>query len=67
MSRWLNRKNSIKKERFSPTMTSKIDAHLREIRFVHSLLPITSMVLETGTFDPQALKNPEVLHDWQCQ
>ena len=48
-------------------MTSKIDAHLREIRFVHSLVPITSMVLEPGTFDPQALKNPEVLHDWQCQ
>src|SRR6266704_5207787 len=66
-ARWLNRKNSIKKERFSPTMTSKIDAHLREIRFVQSLLPITSMVLETGIFDPHALKNPEVLHDWQCQ
>jgi hypothetical protein len=42
-------------------MRSKIDAHLREIRFVQSLLPITSIVLETGTFDPHALKNPEVL------
>src|SRR5260370_10371256 len=47
-ARWLNRRNSIKTERFSPTMTSKIDAHLREIRFVQSLLPISSMVLETG-------------------
>lgn len=36
--------------------------HLREIRFVQSLLPITSIVLETGTFDPHALKNPDVLH-----
>lgn len=26
-----------------------------------SFLPITSIVLETGTFDPHALKNPEVL------
>ncbi len=60
-ARWLNRKNSTKKGRFSPTMTSKIEAHLREIRFVRSLLPITSIVLETGTFDPHALKNPEVL------
>jgi 5-methylcytosine-specific restriction endonuclease McrA len=60
-ARWLNRKNSIKTERFSPTMRSKIEAHLREIRFVKSLLPITSVVLETGTFDPHALKNPAVL------
>src|SRR6266700_1681262 len=60
-ARWLNRRNSIKRERFSPTMRSKIEAHLREIRFVQSLLPITSIVLETGTFDPHALKHPEVL------
>jgi HNH endonuclease len=32
------------------------------------LLPIQSMVLETGTFDPHALKNPEVLqHKWLYQ
>src|SRR5436309_11189507 len=67
-ARWLNRKNSRKKERFSPTMRSKIEAHLREIRFVCALLPIESLVLETGTFDPHALKNPEVLqHKWLYQ
>jgi 5-methylcytosine-specific restriction endonuclease McrA len=60
-ARWLNRKNSIKNDRFSPTMTSKINAHLREIHFVKSLLPISSVVIETATFDPHALKNPEVL------
>jgi len=58
-------------------MRSKIDAHLREIRFVRSLFPITSIVLETGTFDPHALKNPAVLQKkwplpeghqlWLCQ
>jgi hypothetical protein len=49
-------------------MTSKIDAHLREIRFVQALLPITAIVLETGTFDPHALKNPEVLKNkWLYQ
>src|SRR5215469_14021242 len=47
-ARWLNRKNSIKTDRFSPTMRSKIDAHLREIRFVQSLLPVTTVLLETG-------------------
>jgi len=67
-ARWLNRRNSIKTGRFSPTMRSKIDAHLREIRFVQSLLPMERMVLETGTFDPHALKNPEVLkHKWLYQ
>jgi hypothetical protein len=49
-TRWLNRKNSIKTGRFSPTMRSKIEAHLREIRFVQHLLPITSIVLETWGF-----------------
>jgi len=61
-ARWLNRRNSRKSGRFSPTMRSKIEAHLREIRFVQSLLPLQAIVLETGTFDPHALKNPEVLH-----
>ncbi len=67
-ARWLNRKNSIKTGRFSPTIRSKIDSHLREIRFVQSLVPITSIVLETGNFDSHALKNPEVLqHRWLYQ
>ena len=62
-ARWLNRRNSIKTGRYSPTMRSKIEAHLREIRFVKCLLPITSLVLETGIFDPHALKSPEVLRN----
>ena len=33
-ARWLNRKNSIKKDRFSPTMISKINSHIKEIEFV---------------------------------
>jgi hypothetical protein len=55
-ARWLNRKNSIKKDRFSPTMISKINSHIREIEFVKSILPISKLVLETGTFDPHLLK-----------
>ena len=60
-TRWLNRKNSIKNDRFSPTMISKINSHLKEIKFVQSILPITKIILETATFDPHALKNPKVL------
>ena len=66
--RWLNRKNSIRKDRFSPTMSSKIDSHLKEIKFVKSILPITNLIIETGNFDPHALKNPSVLNNkWLYQ
>ena len=67
-ARWLNRKNSIKKGRFSPTMRSKIHNHLKEIKFVQLILPITKIILETATFDPHALKNPAVLKNkWLYQ
>ena len=56
--RFLNRKNSIRKDRFSPTIVSKIHSHEKEIEFVKSILPITTLVIETGTFDPHLLKNP---------
>lgn len=62
-ARWLNRKNSIKNGRFSPTMVSKINCHLKEINFVKSILPIKNVIIETATFDPHALKNPEVLEN----
>lgn len=54
--RFLNRSNSTKKDRFSPTIISKINSHIREIEFVKSILPIINLVLETGTFDPHLLK-----------
>lgn len=67
-ARWLNRKNSIKTGRFSPTMVSKLHSHEKEISFVKSLLPITDVILETATFDPHALKNPAVLKNkWLYQ
>lgn len=56
-ARWLNRKNSIKKDRFSPTMRSKLDSHMKEIEFIKSILPISRLVMETATFDPHLLKN----------
>lgn len=66
--RFDNRKNSIKKDRFSPTMTSKINSHLKEIEFVKSIMPIKNIIIETATFDPHALKNPAVLNNkWLYQ
>lgn len=57
-ARWLNRKNSIKSDRFSPTMQSKLHSHVKEIEFIKSILPVTTMVFETGQFDTHLMKNP---------
>ena len=58
-ARWLNRHNSIKKDRFSPTMISKINSHKREIEFIKSILPIKTLVLETGKFDVTLLDHKD--------
>ena len=59
-TRFLNRGNSTKKGRYSPTLKSKFDSHVREIEFIKSILPIKHLVLETGSFDTHKLKNPNV-------
>lgn len=70
-ARWLNRKNSIKKDRFNPTMVSKLHSHVKEIEYIKSILPITTMVFETGTFDTYLMKNPSLVNEnvrhWGCQ
>lgn len=70
-ARWQNRKNSKKADRFSPTMRSKLHSHIKEVEFIHSILPITQLVLETGQFDTHLMKNlaladPNVRH-WGYQ
>ena len=57
-ARWLNRRNSIKSDRFSPTMVSNFHSHIKEIEYIKSILPITTMVFETGQFDTHLMKNP---------
>ena len=70
-ARFLNRGNSTKKERFSPTMRSKIHTHQKEIAYVKSVLPVTQTVLETGMFDMHLMKNPvlanEKMRHWGYQ
>lgn len=61
-ARWLNRANSIKKDRFSPTMQSKLHSHVKEIEYIKSILPITKMVFETGQFDTHLMKNPSLTY-----
>lgn len=61
--RFLNRKNSIKQNRFSPTMVSKFHSHIKEIEYIKSILPITTLVLETGQFDTHLMKNPSLANE----
>lgn len=61
--RFLNRRNSIRDDRFSPTMVSKIHSHAKEIEFIKSILPITTIVLETGQFDTHLMKNPALANE----
>ena len=59
-ARWLNRANSKRKDRFSPTMQSKLHSHTKEIEYIKSILPIKKMVFETGQFDTHLMKNPNL-------
>lgn len=65
-----NRKTRYRQKRFdnrkrtsgwlTPTMTSKVQTHLREIKYVKSILPIYNMIIEIASFDIHKLTNPEV-------
>ena len=59
-AKWLNRANSIRNDRFSPTMQSKLHSHVKEIEYIKSILPITELVFETGQFDTHLMKNPSL-------
>ena len=66
--RWLNRKNSIKTDRYPPTMISKFNSHMKEIKFIKSILPISKINLELAKFDNHALSNPLVKYNkWMYQ
>ena len=67
-SRFLNRRNSIRKDRYCPTIVSKYYGHEREITFCKKILPIKDIVLETGKFDTQLMEKPWLQeHKWAYQ
>lgn len=61
--RFLNRRNSIRKDRFSPTMVSKCHSHIKEVEYITSILPVTALVLETAQFDTHLMKNPALANE----
>ena len=43
----------------APSVKHKIDSHLKAIEDVHSILPVTKIIVETAAFDTQLLKAQE--------
>lgn len=44
----------------APSVRYKIDAHIRVIGKVHSILPVSHIVIEVAQFDTQKIKNPDI-------
>ena len=65
-ARWSNRSNSCRKGRLAPSLLSKVNAHLREKKFIQKILPVTKWILELASFDIHKISNPEVLR-WTYQ
>ena len=59
-ARFLNRGNSTKPDRLAPSIKSKINSHLREKAFIESILPVSTWLVETASFDIHKITNPDV-------
>lgn len=65
-----NRKTRYRKSRFDNrkrkdgwlalSIEQKVESHLKVIRLVHKLLPITKTTIEVAQFDAQKIKNPDI-------
>ena len=65
-----SRKTRYRKPRFNnrrrkegwlpPSIRNKVESHLKVIRFVHSLLPVTKTTIEVAQFDSQKIKNDAI-------
>ena len=55
-----NRTHSKHKGWLAPSVENRIDAHVKLIKLACSILPVSSIRIETAQFDVQELKNPDV-------
>jgi 5-methylcytosine-specific restriction endonuclease McrA len=67
--RFLNRRNSIKLNRLPPSVKHIVDSHLKEKKFIESILPVSKWVVETASFDIHKITSPSVskIHGWTYQ
>ena len=63
--RFLNRKNSIEKDRLPPSVKHKVQSHIEEIEFCKKILPIKdeNIILEVSQFDTALIKNPSLISE----
>lgn len=63
--RFLNRRNSSKKDRLPPSVKHKVQAHIDEIEFCKKILPISdeNIILEVSQFDTALMKNPSLINE----
>lgn len=61
--RFLNRRNSIKKDRLPPSVKHKVQAHIDEIEFCKKILPVSDLILEVSQFDTALMKSPYLINE----
>jgi hypothetical protein len=44
----------------APSMRQKIESHIKTIRLVHRILPVSKTTIEVAQFDIQKIRNPEI-------
>lgn len=57
-ARFQNRKKN--KGWLAPSIQHKVDSHINIVDMVHSILPISKIIIETASFDIQKIQNPEI-------
>ena len=62
-SRFLNRRNSIRKDRLPPSVKHKVQAHIDEVEFCKKILPVSDLILEVSQFDTALMKNPALINE----
>ena len=63
--RFLNRRNSIRKDRLPPSVKHKVQTHIDEIEFCKKILPISdsNLIIEVSQFDTALMKNPSLMNE----
>ena len=59
-ARFNNRVHSKNKGWLAPSIEQKINCHLKVVRDIHKILPITKIIVETASFDIQKINNPDI-------
>lgn len=62
-ARWANRANEKGNSSLPPSIKHKADSHIRAIKFVCKILPVSKVWVEIGKFDSQKIQNPEIRNE----